>query len=131
MITLVGGILIAISSLIGVAFFSTAPPAVLRGNMTTLDQLCSSEGINLTQNFTSSMSACISGVNLVYSTGLICGVIVILAGIKMNSYSLKTINKMGGIALAFSLASIFSSGGFLIGLIMGFTGGLIALLYKG
>lgn len=123
-ITIVAGVLILFGSIVGMVFYSLASPS-------TLAQLCTGAGINMTQNMTSSMAECAQGVDLIYGTGIICGAIVAICGIKMRSGSIKTINKMGGIALAFSLASIFSGGGIIIGLALGVTGGLIALLYKG
>lgn len=62
---------------------------------------------------------------------MLAGAIVILAGISMNSYDAKKVNKMGAIALAFSLASAFSGGGAIIGLILGFCGGILGIIYKG
>jgi hypothetical protein len=127
--TLFGGFLIFGISLLGILII--APLTSSAQSTLTLEQLCSGQGINLTQNFTASLSTCITGTETAYGTGMLAGAIVILAGISMNSYDAKKVNKMGAIALAFSLASAFSGGGAIIGLILGFCGGILGIIYKG
>lgn len=65
----------------------------------------------------------------VASVGLICGVLVLLGGIMLRSIPLN--RKVWGIVIiVFSIPSVITGGGFIIGFILGIAGGALALSRK-
>jgi hypothetical protein len=61
---------------------------------------------------------------------LIFGLIVMFGAIMMNSDDPSKVRTGGIIVLIFSIISIIAGGGFLIGLILGLIGGILALTWK-
>jgi hypothetical protein len=61
---------------------------------------------------------------------LIFGLIVMFGAIMINSDDPSKVRTGGIIVLIFSIISIIAGGGFLIGLILGLIGGILALTWK-
>ncbi|MEM3058478.1 MAG: zinc ribbon domain-containing protein [Methanomassiliicoccales archaeon] len=66
---------------------------------------------------------------IVLGAGLIFGLIVFIAAIKLNQKPEEHL-MWGVVILVFSILSIVIGGGFIIGLILGFIGGLLAILWN-
>jgi hypothetical protein len=61
--------------------------------------------------------------------GLICGIIVFLGAILLH-YKPSKMKAWGVMILVFSIPSVLTGGGFIIGFILGIAGGVFALLQK-
>ncbi|MCQ5375965.1 MAG: DUF6114 domain-containing protein [Methanomassiliicoccales archaeon] len=66
---------------------------------------------------------------IVLIAGLILGLVVLIAAIKLSQRPEDNIT-WGVIILIFSLLSIVIGGGFIIGMILGFIGGLLAIVWN-
>lgn len=66
---------------------------------------------------------------VVLIAGLILGLVVFIAAIKLSQNPEEHIT-WGVIILIFSLLSIVIGGGFVIGMILGFIGGLLAIVWN-
>lgn len=65
------------------------------------------------------------------AVGIICGLIVLASGALMYSDDRKRVRTFAIIALIFSILSVFSGGGKLIGMALGIIGSVLALIHKG
>jgi hypothetical protein len=68
------------------------------------------------------------------AAGVICGIIVLVAGVLAYMGTAKgpgRVKMFGAVALVFSLISLINGGGFILGFILGLIGGILALIYKG
>lgn len=61
--------------------------------------------------------------------GLLCGVIVLVGAIMLNSRP-KEHNLWGALILVFSILSLVEMGGFIVGAILGVVGGILALSWR-
>jgi len=68
---------------------------------------------------------------LVFSiVGIIFGILVVLGGIMI--YTKPHQSKMWGVAvIIFSILSIFGGGGFIVGMVLGIVGGILAITWSG
>ncbi len=62
--------------------------------------------------------------------GVICGLLMLVSGIMAYTKT-SAIKTWGIIGLVFSIISLGSGGGFILGFILGLVGGILALVYKG
>lgn len=67
---------------------------------------------------------------LYMSLGLICGIVVIIGAVMINSAEPSRVKTGSVLVLVFSIISFFSGGGFYIGLILGLVGGILGLVWK-
>jgi len=62
--------------------------------------------------------------------GIICSAVVIFGSILINTGDHSKVRLGGILVVIFSVISIIAGGGFLIGLILGLVGGILALVWK-
>ncbi len=61
--------------------------------------------------------------------GIVCGIVVLVGSYMLRSRPASHV-AWGVIILIFSLVSIFAGGGFVIGMILGIVGGILAIVWK-
>lgn len=67
---------------------------------------------------------------LYMSIGLICGILVLIGAVMINTVNPSRVKTGSIIVLIFSIVSFFSGGGFFIGMILGIVGGILGLVWK-
>ncbi len=70
------------------------------------------------------------GIGLALAS-LVAGVLMIISSIKLNSTNVAVVKKWSIVALVFTLVSLTTFGGFVIGFILGLIGSILGLTYKG
>ncbi len=70
------------------------------------------------------------GIGLALAS-LVAGVLMIISSIKLNSTNVAVVKKWSIVALVFTLVSLTTLGGFVIGFILGLIGSILGLTYKG
>jgi hypothetical protein len=122
-LVLIGGIIILLGALLGV------------GALLSL----SSINNGLSSTFGSSYNSSVVGVvgagitiGLVLdAASVIAGIIMIIASLKLNNTDVNVVKKWSIVALIFTLVSLTTLGGFIIGFILGLIGSILGLTYKG
>lgn len=61
--------------------------------------------------------------------GIVCGIIIIVSALKLYNEPEKT-QLWGTLVIIFSVISLLSMGGFLIGFLLGLIGGILAVVWK-
>lgn len=67
---------------------------------------------------------------LYMSIGLICGIVIIIGAIMINTANPSKVKTGSILVLVFSLIAFISGGGFLIGMVLGIVGGILGLVWK-
>ena len=138
-LTMVGGTIILLFSIASVLLFTVGISLIVHlattnsstSTTNSLEQTCQAAGLNMTGNLTSDFSTCLSGIAPYYLLGAISGGVVLVAGIRMNSFDVKRVKNMAAVALIFSLVSLIAGGGLWIGFVFGTIGSIMGLIYKG
>jgi len=64
-----------------------------------------------------------------FIVGLVAGIIILIGSLLLNSKPQQS-TTWGTLILIFSILSLFTMGGFLIGAILGIVGGILAITWK-
>lgn len=67
---------------------------------------------------------------LYMALGLICGIVVIIGAIMINSADPSKVKTGSILVLVFSIISLISGGGYYVGVILGIVGGILGLVWK-
>jgi len=116
-LSLVGGIIVLVGSLIGFSLSAFGSPSGTYFGMGPGMM----RGFGLGHGY----SGWFIGLSLV---SLVCGIIVLIGALMLNTHPTQNVT-WGVLILVFSIASFTGMGGYFIGAILGIAGGAIALSY--
>jgi hypothetical protein len=123
LISLVGGLIVLVFSLVNLVYFSSGAPAAgsfgsyMRGAM---------DG---NHNFMGSFSSSIGFFTAISVVSLICGVIVVFAALVLRIHPQEHVI-WGIVIVVFSAISFVGMGGYFVGAAFGILGGALALTYR-
>lgn len=118
-LSLVGGVLIFVSSAISIVWFTvgSAPFGSYWGMMGNYHGFMGNFGFN-------------NGYFLGFSVlGLVCGVLVVVGSFMLNLRPLEHFS-WGVIVLVFSIVSFVSMGGWVVGAVLGIAGGSLGMVWR-
>jgi hypothetical protein len=109
-LSLIGGILILIGGIVTLAFASLT--------------------VGLIGGFTSILGAAAEALTISGAIGVVFGIIIVALSLMLSSKPNKHA-ALGAVILILSIISILDGGGFIIGLVLGLIGGILAIIWKG
>lgn len=118
-LSLIGGLLIFVSSAISIVWFTvgSAPFGVYGGMMGNYHEMFGSFGFG-------------NGYLLGFSVlGLVCGVLVVIGSFMFNLRPLDHVT-WGAVVLTFSVVSFASIGGWFVGAALGIAGGALGIIWR-
>jgi hypothetical protein len=118
-LSLIGGLLIFVSSAISIVWFTVGsePFGVYGGMMGDYHGIMGNFGFG-------------SGYLLSFSVlGLVCGVLVVVGSFMLNLRPLDHVT-WGAIVLTFSVVSFVAMGGWIVGAVLGIAGGALGLTWR-
>jgi hypothetical protein len=122
-ISLVGGLIVLVFSLVNLVYFGSGAPAAggfggyMRGAM---------DGYH---NFMGNYASSTGFFTAISVVSLVCGVIVVFAALVLRVHPQEHVI-WGAVIVAFSAISFVGMGGYFVGAAFGILGGALALTYK-
>lgn len=113
-ISLIGGLLITIESVIAIIAI----------------KLASDIANSMVPGINASISAISGLVMAVGVLGIVLGIIIVIGSLQIRSGVPNKVRTWSIIVLVLSIISIFTGGGFFIGFILGLVGGILGLVWK-